>query len=54
MKRETCQQCKDEQFKRKYGFWPNGMAFNRWAMWGCTCTPEAEAEALATFDLYTR
>ena len=27
---------------------------NHWSMWGCTCTPEAEAEAVAWMDRVTR
>lgn len=34
-----CQQCKDYQFKKTTGSWPNGPAFLRWSVWGCTCDP---------------
>lgn len=34
-----CQQCKDHQFKQVTGSWPNGAAFVRYSIWGCTCDP---------------
>lgn len=34
-----CQQCKDWEFKKLTGSWFSGPAFNRWAVWGCTCDP---------------
>ena len=49
-----CQQCQDYEFKQKHGCWPSGRSFNRWAMWGCTCTPEQEAAALHSIDIVTR
>ena len=36
-----CQQCEAYEFKQSTGCWPNGQAFARWAMWGCTCEPGA-------------
>lgn len=51
-KNEKCQQCRDYEFKQNTGAWPNGQAFNRWALYGCWCdtTPEKAAE----FDHYWR
>lgn len=27
---------------------------NHWTLWGCTCEPQAEAEAIEWMDLVTR
>lgn len=50
----TCQQCLDYESKQATGSWPSGQSFNRWAMWGCTCTPEQAEEAQAYISLVTR
>ena len=47
----TCQQCLDYEFKQYTGSWPDGQAFNRWAMWGCTCEPGSAEAALAYIRL---
>jgi len=51
---EKCQQCKDWAFREATGSFPSGQAFNRWAMWGCTCDGTSVPETVAFFQRVTQ
>ena len=51
---QPCDQCAAYEHKQRTGSWPDGASFHRWAMWGCTCTPEQEQAALDYINLITR
>ncbi len=49
----TCPSCETDA-KMAAGEETTASERNRWAMWGCTCSTEAEAEAVAWMDSVTR
>ena len=51
---DKCQQCKDRQFQQETGAWPSGQAFNRWAMWGCTCDGTSVPEVALFLEQVTQ
>lgn len=49
-----CLSCQYEAAKAATGQWPTPNAAAHWAMWGCTCSPASETEAIRYIDIVSR
>jgi hypothetical protein len=50
----ACITCQVMAYREEHGGWPSAAMMNHAVMWGCTCSPQAEAEAIAYMEAVTR
>lgn len=51
---KKCLSCQYEAHWKQTGEFESVQAERHWTMWGCTCDPEAEAEAEAYIEIVSR